>query len=167
MKPIEIEILLHYYSNPDNYGDLGNEAVKFDVSNAVLQLINIDQLLEHEPLYGENGITKKYRLTDRGYACVMGLCEMPLPVAQWYIPGQIDTMSRLLKPLGNPEEFDRRAFIGEGALTPVAGEAVLGQCLCIGPQTVDGKIQPHCPCVMKGNELTAAVASTRRELKKP
>ena len=80
MTPLEIEIILHYYTRPGDYrnGDFSAPAVK----NA------IDWFCQTGMLELKEISTKgDYDLTDRGQAYVDALMALPLPEKRWIMPG--------------------------------------------------------------------------------
>jgi len=85
MTPLEIEILMHYYIYSTDYLD-----GVFDITpiqDAIEHLRDESKLLEpthltnvyHDP---------HYRLTERGYAYIQALCNVPLPIQIWVMPAE-------------------------------------------------------------------------------
>lgn len=80
MTPLEIGILLHYYSSGADYrgGDFSAPAVReaIDLFRGGLGLL-MDDISEHP---------RAYRLTERGECFVEHLKRQPLPVQVWVMP---------------------------------------------------------------------------------
>lgn len=86
MTPLQIDILLWYYTRAVDYrdGDLSAPAVReaideFRVSTRLLVAIPQG---DHSP-----GDHRSYRLTERGEAYVAALQSLPLPECRWVVPG--------------------------------------------------------------------------------
>lgn len=76
MTPFQMEMLLHYYYSPEPFP-------RADTSAGVdaLEYFRAENLIKEMPEEGE------IRLSDRGLAYVEFLRSLPLPVANWTIPG--------------------------------------------------------------------------------
>jgi len=77
MTPLEIEILLHYYTRVDDYrdGDFSAPAV----ASAIGRFVNRLNLLETS----SDDSAARYVATSRAVAYVEMLKEVPLPVEMW------------------------------------------------------------------------------------
>lgn len=82
MTPLQIDILLNYYTTPVEYGRADDNFGAPAVQEAINWMIGANLL---ENCKSELG---SYRTTDRGKAYVDGLCNMPLPVQKWYVPSK-------------------------------------------------------------------------------
>lgn len=82
MRPIDIEVLLHYYTRADDFrqGDFTAPAVR-ELIDSFREKYG---LLEHTP-EGVGG-RSAYRLTERGKFYIEALLAVPLPVSKWIIP---------------------------------------------------------------------------------
>lgn len=81
MTPLEIEILLHYYTTPGDYRN-GNFSAPA-VPEALTKLTHMDEpLLTYDP-----NKTPRYEITDRGSAYIQALTQVPLPMKAWVLPG--------------------------------------------------------------------------------
>lgn len=82
MTPLQIEIMLHYYSHG---GDFRNRDFSSpSVHEAVDFFLGIEMLAKTD----FDAATKPYlRITPKGTVFVDALCAVPLPVKQWVIPG--------------------------------------------------------------------------------
>ena len=80
MTPLEIEILLHYYSRGDDYrdGDFSAPAVR----SAIDSFRGVLGLLQENP--GKGG--GAYHITERGKVYVAALMDVPLPEQRWVMP---------------------------------------------------------------------------------
>ena len=82
MTPLEIKILLHYYTHADDYrkGDFSAPAVSDAIKYFAYEL--------HPPLMKVKSIPdgQYYGLTDRGRAYCEALEALPLPEIRWVIP---------------------------------------------------------------------------------
>lgn len=76
MSPFEIDVMLHVYSIAEPM-DLTNE----------LRRLTVDKFIEWELIRSASSRGSGYELTPRGSAYVHFLCTLPLPVANWTIPG--------------------------------------------------------------------------------
>lgn len=82
MCPLEIEILLWYYTRANDYrdGDFSAPAVRETID----RFRGEDGLIAPTvaPTNGEQKVERAYRLTDRGQAYVNALMALPLPVCR-------------------------------------------------------------------------------------
>lgn len=78
MTPLEIEIVLHYYSSAGDFrdGDFSAPAVR----EAITWMQNEDILQADAPG------TRAYELAPRGRAFVDALMALPLPTQMWVMP---------------------------------------------------------------------------------
>lgn len=78
MSPLEIEILMHYYTTPGDYrdGDFTAPAVK-----EAMRWMCDEELLTS--FYGENNA--KFGLMERGRAYIEALKRVPLPTRCWQV----------------------------------------------------------------------------------
>lgn len=80
MRPIEIEILIHYYTRADDYreGDFSAPAIREIIDSFSA---GPDSLIERSTHRGQC-----YTVSDRGRVYVEALMAVPLPVRAWVIP---------------------------------------------------------------------------------
>ncbi len=74
MTPLQISMMLHFHVSPSKYepwGSAQSEAMDWFVKEKLVEF----------------PVTDRVRLTERGKAYVSFLQTMPLPVANWAIPG--------------------------------------------------------------------------------
>lgn len=84
MTPIEIEIMLHYYSRANDFRDGDFNAPAVEV--ALAKLVNVG-LLAHGPNLRVRGyLPTHYHITEGGEVYVRALKAVPLPVRQWVMP---------------------------------------------------------------------------------
>ena len=84
MSPLEIEILLHYYSDfQTDYqdGDFSAPSVQ-DAIERFRDELNLLEPTQSMDVYHD----PHYRITERGRVFVEALCNMPLPVKTWFMP---------------------------------------------------------------------------------
>ena len=83
MSPLEIEIMLHYYTTPGQYGrDRDGGHCPSDapaVRDSLMELAKAGLLS-----YVKDG--NGYQIADRGMAYVEFLKEVPLPIHKWVLP---------------------------------------------------------------------------------
>lgn len=80
MTPLQINMLLHFYGRAapwTEWHSAQKEAFDYFVG---------EQLIEPNDKGGWN-LDAPFKLTERGVAYVRFLCALPLPVANWTIPG--------------------------------------------------------------------------------
>lgn len=81
MTPIQITVLLHYYSQTDDY--YGGDVEPPSVRNAI-------EFLRKEAMLTENmsdtGLGPQDKITDRGRCFVEAMKALPLPVQTWVMP---------------------------------------------------------------------------------
>ncbi|MBT2300392.1 hypothetical protein J7E70_07930 [Variovorax paradoxus] len=75
MTPLQIEMLLHFHTTPTPWPRLNAPACV----EAIEGFIRDGLVRDDDP--------SRYWLTERGEACIRFLCAMPIPVANWAIPG--------------------------------------------------------------------------------
>ena len=78
MTPLQIKILLHYYTCVDGYGRADDNRKEPAVIEAISQFMR-NGMLKPSP----EGL---YTVTDRGKAYIDALRSMPLPVCEWRVP---------------------------------------------------------------------------------
>lgn len=83
MTPLQIEILLHYYTRTDDYreGDFS--------APAVCEAINDFRDRPDGPLISQEQVICRhacYALTERGKVFVEAILSLPLPVQEWVMP---------------------------------------------------------------------------------
>lgn len=76
MSPLEIEMLLHFHARADAYPWNGSPAEsealqRFRAEGLVMEPVNVDLV----------------KLSERGRAYIRFITTLPLPVANWTIPG--------------------------------------------------------------------------------
>jgi hypothetical protein len=76
MTPLQLEILLHYYSHGDDYrnGDFSAPAV----AEAVGWFVANDLL--------KTATNRQFRITERGNAFIVYCLDLPLPRMVWQMP---------------------------------------------------------------------------------
>ena len=85
MTPIQIEIMLHYNSRTNDYGQADDNFDAPAVQQTISWFIEAD-LLEPNPVASPEEDGPKYRITKKGLAYIDGLRNLPLPVCEWRIP---------------------------------------------------------------------------------
>ncbi len=85
MTPLEIGILLHYWTRTNDYrdGDFSAPAVRDTIDAFRGEWGLIEEIPED---YRRSGEYRTYRVTERGEAMVKALTLLPLPIATWLIP---------------------------------------------------------------------------------
>lgn len=80
MTPLELEILLHYYSRAIDYreGDFSSSAVE----EAICKFINEGMLEDRKA----DDPKWKYKMTHKGYFFIDYIRNVPLPEMYWRIP---------------------------------------------------------------------------------
>lgn len=79
MTPLQIKMMLHYYTSADPYA-------KDDPWHASSDAVSLQRtMLVRDGLLG-NACGTDWVVTDRGRAYVEALCNMPLPVKKWVMP---------------------------------------------------------------------------------
>lgn len=85
MTPLQLTMLLHYYSIAEPYAlrqpEHANSPV---VKDQRMGLMNEGLLLVSDITGSE------YKVTEKGKAFIEALCNMPLPVCKWVIPSKDD-----------------------------------------------------------------------------
>lgn len=76
MTPLQIEMLLHFHCTPG----------PFPRMDAPACIEAVEGFLRDELVYPVD-VSDCFVLSERGRAYVKLLCQMPLPVANWVIPG--------------------------------------------------------------------------------
>lgn len=76
MSPLEIKIMLHYYTIPTDIENVDSDA----------QGRAIDRLLKAELLTVHHEAPPRWRITPRGKAYVEALCRVPWPIQKWVMP---------------------------------------------------------------------------------
>ena len=84
MTPLEIEILLHYYTRSNDYrdGDFSFPAVR-ETLDCFREDLN---LIEYWPEDDNTRPDQTYRLTERGRIYAEALKAVPLPIQIWVMP---------------------------------------------------------------------------------
>lgn len=80
MKPVQLQVLLHYYAFCSDYNN-------GDYSPAVRQAI--DFLVQQGMIYPSQsrGLDDPYyKVSERGQVFVKAMCDLPLPVQTWTMP---------------------------------------------------------------------------------
>lgn len=77
MSPLEIKMMLHFYAIGEPYK--GPEAGSEAFNDAVAWFEESDLITD-----AQHG----YQTTERGDAFVRALCETPLPIKKWVMPGK-------------------------------------------------------------------------------
>lgn len=90
MTPLEIEILMHYGCKADDYRNGDHSAPA--VTDALNRFLN-EGLLTHDGFKPEcftNGALKaRYAVTPRARFYLEALCQVPLPIQKWVMPGPV------------------------------------------------------------------------------
>ena len=83
MTPLEIDILLHYYTTPVDYrdGDFSAPAVRKAVDEFVA-----DGLLRPTKQKSGGIGPLSYETTERAQVFLQALCALPLPELRWVMP---------------------------------------------------------------------------------
>ena len=85
MRPIDIEVLLHYYTRGDDYrdGDFSAPAVRelIDIFTSELDLLRASM---RERKFGQP--MAAYEITERGKVYIEALMRVQLPVQKWVMP---------------------------------------------------------------------------------
>jgi hypothetical protein len=79
MTPIEIKILLHYYTMPGDYTGVGEGSVSHEQA--------LDRFLQLGLLERSNEPGQQYTATEGVKVYVEALMAVPLPERKWVIPG--------------------------------------------------------------------------------
>jgi len=81
MTPLQIEILMHYYTRPGDYreGDFSAPAVR-----ETMEYFEDINLLKKIPISSDTSDENLYKLDDRGKVYLEALMRVPLPV--WGMP---------------------------------------------------------------------------------
>ena len=89
MTPLEIEILLHYYTRAVDYrdGDFTAPAVR-QALDSFYEL----GMLRHATRKSDSG-PLSYEVTERAEAYIQALCALPLPVQKWVMPPSPDALN--------------------------------------------------------------------------
>ena len=79
MTPLEIEIMLHYYSRGDDYKNLSGPVVK----ETIEKFVGSGMLKKSSDGWDQYG--KAHEITPMGQAYVEALMKIRLPVMQWKV----------------------------------------------------------------------------------
>lgn len=85
MQPIDIEVLLHYYTRADDYrdGDFSAPAVRELIDSFVGEL-DLLRASTRERKFGQPMAT--YEITERGKVYIEALMQIELPIQKWVMP---------------------------------------------------------------------------------
>lgn len=85
MSPLEIEIMLHYFSGNADYMDGGWEP-GCQIENCINMFVAGGYLVPH------TDIDRLYEITEGGKVYVHALMEVPLPTQVWQMPEKKDRL---------------------------------------------------------------------------
>ncbi len=95
MTPLQLEILLHYYTSPEDYPGVsgmrmngsseGHGGMKRGGASALKRIQNHGLISATGT--GSN-VNPFYRITNKGICYVTALLNTPLPVQRWHIPDE-------------------------------------------------------------------------------
>lgn len=89
MTPLEIDIMLHYYScandwrNGDHTAPICKETFGWFLDQDLLKCSNF-----HVERFEDGTLKARYEVTERGRAYVEALKQVPLPTQIWAVPAQ-------------------------------------------------------------------------------
>lgn len=79
MTPLEIDMLVHYYTRPTEYGNKDDNYDAPAVKASLSWMVSAD-LLKRQELDGT------YKITEKGKAYVDAFRNLPLPEKHWIVP---------------------------------------------------------------------------------
>ena len=79
MTPLEIDILLHYYTRPGEYGQKDDNFNAPAVQSSFRRMESAELLEMVSP-------DLPYKITERGKAYIDAFCKLPLPEQYWAVP---------------------------------------------------------------------------------
>ena len=101
MSPLNISILLHYYTTPGDYrakvdwahanSPAVRESLEWFVENGLLlnRYGDISFCVSVDPAGRDTGETQVFKITEKGEAMVKHLCQVEVPVCVWMQPAAI------------------------------------------------------------------------------
>lgn len=81
--PFQLDVLLHYYTVAEDH-----PKIKLAVFKEVAEDLIKDSLLE--PSTPQIGFDTKYQVTQRGALYLESILSMPLPIAVWAMPADVE-----------------------------------------------------------------------------